>query len=132
MAIKTLKYLDFSLENFTVEEFSQFPGQIDSLKEIYYSSEHRREDLYFILKKFPNIETLNFMTRKNHKFLCFATNLNIKEDNNCKINNLFIETSGKISNLIIPCQPFELLNKVKLLKMIFRLLWLLIKRREIK
>ena len=113
LAIKTLKYLDFSLENFTVEEFSQFPGQIDSLKEIYYSSEHRKEDLCFILKKFPNIETLNFMTRQFNKFFYFPTNLIIKDDNNCKINNLFVETGGEITNLIIPCKPFELLNKVK-------------------
>ena len=43
----------------------------------------------------------------------FSTNLEIKEDNNCKINNLYIEIGGEIENLIIPFKPFDLLNKIE-------------------
>ena len=114
LSIKTLKYLHFSLNYFTAEEFSLFPGQIDSLKVIDYSTEHRKEDLCFILKKFPNIETLNFRTKDLNIFEpYFSTNFKIKEDNNCKINNLYIEIGGEIENLIIPCKPFNLLNKIE-------------------
>ena len=114
ISIKTLKKIDFEFGEINDDEILLIKGENRSVKAININYVEKNKDLilYNLEKKFPNISLLNIDSSK-YNGNGLETNLEIKENDNCKINRLFLDIGGYL-NIKFDCANFENLNVIKL------------------
>ena len=115
LSINTLKFIDLGLGKINDEEIIKIPGENTSVTSIHINWSNQDSDciLYNLQKKFPNLTSLDIW---NNTWKSEETNLEIKENSNCKIKEFSITGSGgsdikfyiqSYENLISVCFDFD-------------------------
>ena len=115
ISIKTLKKIDFEFGEINNDEILLIKGENKSVKVININYVEKNKDLilFNLEKKFPNLSELNLESNKYSNNNGLETNLEIKENDNCKINKLILDIGGYL-NIKFYCDYFENLNVIKL------------------
>ena len=114
MTINTLKEIEFEFGKINDDEISLINGENTSVEiiAIKYKKENEDITLYNLEKKFPNLVGLA-IEGNDYSIQGPGTNLEIKENDKCKINSLSIDIGG-YSNIKLCCQNFENLKEIRI------------------
>ena len=114
MKIKTLKKIEFEFGKINDDEIALINGENTSVEvvKINYLKENNDITLYNLEKKFPNILEL-FIEADKYSVQGSDTNLEIKENDKCKIDRLFLDIGGYL-NIKFYCQNFQNLKEIKI------------------
>ena len=113
--LKELKEVDFCIYSINVGSLSDTKNKNTSLQKMTLSlkGEFDSVNLYGLIKQFENLSELNLDLNIGSGDEFLEMNLKVKENNNCKINNLSISGFG-IQNVELKCGPYSDLIKFKL------------------
>ena len=122
LGLKKIKNLYFSLFKMSDHNISTIQGENESLTNLSIIWDNNEDNciLISLQKKFPNLSTIKILTPKQQeedlsKFWNVKPTININENENCKINNIFLNIRKPNTNLIqFDCCPFERLIEVRL------------------
>jgi len=114
MTINTLKEIEFEFGKIDDDEISLTNGENTSVEviAINYKKENHDITLYNLEQKFPNLIELT-IEANHYSIQGPETNLEIKENNKCKINSFLIDIGG-YSNIKFCCQNFENLKEIRI------------------
>ena len=113
-SFKNLNKIDCVLKYMDEEEILKIKGENESVKDIYITWRNEGKDANFLnlAKKFPNLEIFS-LESDNYKEDYNYTNIEIKEDENIKINDLTLIINSNL-NLKLNCGLLENLIKFQL------------------
>jgi len=131
LSIKTLKKIEFELNYLNDKEISQIKGENLSITEIRVFWKNENDDciLYDLNNKFPNLTKISVYIEHSYENYKKPKKLNveIKQIQNCKINEIYFEGLGPLGTIKFYSQLFENLigieivatNKDKNIKEVF-------------